>query len=794
VWKGDRFVWDSPEFRDLPLQLDEPPEPERFVQIVRKVGEESKDARRVEVPFDVIAPPPNRMWTCSSRDGLDVPLGRAGATKLQFMRLGRGTSQHVLVAGKTGSGKSSFLHALITNTALHYGPDEFEFYLIDFKKGVEFKTYATHQLPHCRVVAIESDREFGLSVLHRLDAVLKERGDLFRQHGVQDLPSFRRAHPDARLPRILLIIDEFHEFFVEDDRIAQDAALLLDRLVRQGRAFGIHVLLGSQTLAGAYTLARSTLGQMAVRIALQCSEADAHLILSEENSAARLLSRPGEAIYNDANGLVEGNHPFQIAWLPEDKRNVYLERIRELAERRGVQAEPPIVFEGNVPADPRQNEALVQLLRCPRWDTLVLEPTAWLGDPVEIKEPTAVQLRRQSGANVLLVGQDEAAALGVLSSILLSVAAQTRPAPEAQTAQFYIFDGGTAVSDHSELWARLAQTLPHRVRVVEPRRVKEAAEELAAELARRDEQSDLDAPPIFVFVHNLGRFRELRKDEDDFGFSFDKDKPADPAQQFLDVLRKGPALGIHTVVWCDSYNNVVRWMSSQTLRDLETRIVFHLSATDSSHLIDSTAAARLGKNRALLCLMDRGETEKFRPYAPPTDDWLHFVGQCFEQAVGALTPTVQPQTAQPPAPTTQPGQPDQAAQPVQPGQTEAPLGSTDSHTAPDEQQPSVEPARPTSEPESRGEPEGSTERPSEPTSVDRAEPATANQSEPPGGQPTRTEPEAPTPGPGAPTCAPEPSEAEPSALEPSESGRLDEDEEDTGEYWDEDDIDAWKIV
>ena len=129
------------------------------------------------------------------------------------------------------------------------------------------------------------------------------------------------------MPRILLIVDEFQEFFVEDDKIAQDAALLLDRLVRQGRAFGMHVLLGSQTLGGAYSLARSTLGQMAVRIALQCSETDAHLILSEDNTAARLLTRPGEAIYNDANGLVEGNHPFQVVWLSDSEREDYLRRI-----------------------------------------------------------------------------------------------------------------------------------------------------------------------------------------------------------------------------------------------------------------------------------------------------------------------------------------------------------------------------------------------------------------------------------------------------------------------------------
>ena len=65
----------------------------------------------------------------------------------------------------------------------------------------------------------------------------------------------------ATIPRILLIIDEFQEFFTEEDGVSQDAALLLDRIVRQGRAFGIHVLLGSQTLGGAYSLARATLGQ-----------------------------------------------------------------------------------------------------------------------------------------------------------------------------------------------------------------------------------------------------------------------------------------------------------------------------------------------------------------------------------------------------------------------------------------------------------------------------------------------------------------------------------------------------
>src|SRR5262249_59598052 len=128
----------------------------------------------------------------------------------------------------------------------------------------------------------------------------------------------------------------------EDDRISQDAAQLLDRLVRQGRAFGLHVLLGSQTLGGAYTLARSAIDQMAVRIALQCSEADAQLILSDDNSAARLLSRPGEAIYNDADGLLEGNNIFQVVWLADERRAGYLTTIRDPARTLSRTSAPPL--------------------------------------------------------------------------------------------------------------------------------------------------------------------------------------------------------------------------------------------------------------------------------------------------------------------------------------------------------------------------------------------------------------------------------------------------------------------
>ncbi len=642
-WKEDRFVWEHAAVGDLPLASDVPPPAERFTRIVRAVGEEVLRAGRVEVPFSCAVPEEDRWWTAPSRDGLDVPLGRAGAKKLQHLQLGKGTSQHVLVAGKTGSGKSTLWHALITNTAIRYSPDEVELYLVDFKKGVEFKAYATSRLPHARVVAIESEREFGLSVLERLDAELRERGDLFRSLGVQDVQGYRAARPEQRMPRVLLVIDEFQELFVEDDRVAQGAALLLDRLVRQGRAFGIHVLLGSQTLAGAYSLPRSTIGQMAVRVALQCSESDAHLILSEENTAARLLTRPGEAIYNDANGLYEGNHPFQVVWLPDDERTEYLKQIGDLAVQRGCDAPPAIVFEGNEPAELSGNASLVELLSAPTWPEVSPQTRAWLGSAVAIKPPTEAAFARQSGANLLIVGHREDLALGMMASSLVCVAAQH--APEAGKdgspgARFYVLDGLRPDSSEAGFFDRLAHAVPHDVRVVAPRDAGAAVHEIAGEVARRQESGTEDAPPIYLMIHNANRFRDLRRSDDDYGFSrFDEDRPASPAQQLATILREGPPLGVHTILWCDTYNAVSNTLDRQGLREVEMRVLFPMNATDSSNLVDSTAAAQLGVHRALLYNEGMGYLEKFRPYAIPSAEWLAWVRERLLARGGATAAT-----------------------------------------------------------------------------------------------------------------------------------------------------------
>ncbi len=626
--RDGRLAFDVEGLDDLMFRPDPGPPDDLLIEMSHRIGAAARDAGRVEVPFQTIAPADDQMWTRSTTGSVRIALGRAGATRLQELELGRGTAQHALVAGRTGSGKSTLLHALVTNLACWHSPDEIEFYLVDFKKGVEFKTYATHRLPHARAVAVESDREFGLSVLQRLDGILTERGERFRDAGVQDLAGWRTKRPDEPMPRVLLVVDEFQELFVDDDKVSQDAGLLLDRLVRQGRAFGMHVLLGSQTLGGAYSLNRATMGQMGIRIALACNEQDSMLILSDDNVAARLLSRPGEAIYNDQGGLVEGNSPFQVCWLPDEVRESYLSKVTELAETRAVADRGCVVFEGNAPAPIAGNRLLrttIETVPTPRPVTVPL----WLGEAVAIKDPTEAALRRQAGSNLVVVGQADEHALGLVTASIVAAAAGHR----LDAFSAVVLDGTPADDPNAGLLDAVAKHLPHRIERPGFRESGDAVLDIGRELARRLEAGEVDGPTILLVVHGLHRFRVLRRADDDYGFSMDEAPPT-PDKVFGSILRDGPEHGIFTIAWADTVGTLERCVDRQTMRSFDQRVMFQVGATDSSTLIDSPAAANLGPNRGLLFRDDRGTIEKFRPWSLPSESWLAAVGQMLEARGG----------------------------------------------------------------------------------------------------------------------------------------------------------------
>ena len=104
-------------------RFDPPPDAEtRRRSLVHKIGKAASTPTASKCPSRRSLPPAGEMWTSDTTSELRVAIGRTGATKLQYLAIGKGTRQHALFAGKTGSGKSTLFHVIITNLALCVQP------------------------------------------------------------------------------------------------------------------------------------------------------------------------------------------------------------------------------------------------------------------------------------------------------------------------------------------------------------------------------------------------------------------------------------------------------------------------------------------------------------------------------------------------------------------------------------------------------------------------------------------------------------------------------------------------
>lgn len=272
--------------------------------------------------------------------GFDIPIGWSPAGDFATLRLGATDSEHhALLAGKTGSGKSNLLHVLIHTLCEKYSPEELDLYLLDYKESTEFNVYATPPVPHARLVATESDPEYGVTVLRHLVGELEIRARLFKSENVNDFAEYRKSS-GVRLPRVLLVIDEFQVLFSEGRQVAEAAEQLLSKLLKQGRSFGIHILLATQTLKGINAQSiGSIITQLGCRIALACGQEDSAMILGGGNWAAADLRSPPEGIINNANGAKSGNVKFMIPFAGESEHR--RELLTKLIERSRLSGAAP---------------------------------------------------------------------------------------------------------------------------------------------------------------------------------------------------------------------------------------------------------------------------------------------------------------------------------------------------------------------------------------------------------------------------------------------------------------------
>ena len=175
-----------------------------------------------------------------------------------------------------------------------------------------------------------------------------------------------------------------------------------------------------------------------------------------------------------------------------------------------------------------------------------------------------------------------------------------------------MFDGTPADAPEFGVLERFAREHSIRATFSAYREIEAKLAEIAQDVTERADATGRERR--FLVVHQLQRYRTLRRNEDDFSFSA-SDAPLSPDKLLGGILREGPASGVHTLVMSDTLGSLQRAFDRNALREFDWKVLFQISPADSSTLIDSPSASRLGTNRGLLHSEELGLLEKFRPYA-----------------------------------------------------------------------------------------------------------------------------------------------------------------------------------
>ncbi|MEZ6132499.1 MAG: DNA translocase FtsK 4TM domain-containing protein [Planctomycetaceae bacterium] len=245
--------------------------------------------------------------TGARTDDMKIPLFFGKDVSGQALAVDLAKMPHLLIAGRTGTGKSVCLNTLILSILMTRTPDDVKMLMID-PKMVELSPYKT--LPHLMHPVI-TDMKKAEAVLAWAVDKMEERYDLLSQVGVRHLESYNKMdrasrlakmglselHEEAqsipdKMPYIVIIADEMADLMMTSGK---DVEAHIIRLAQKSRAVGIHLVLATQkpTVDVITGLIKSNLP---ARVSFQvASKMDSRVVLDE--SGAERLMGCGDMLY-----------------------------------------------------------------------------------------------------------------------------------------------------------------------------------------------------------------------------------------------------------------------------------------------------------------------------------------------------------------------------------------------------------------------------------------------------------------------------------------------------------------
>ncbi|MBX9769161.1 MAG: hypothetical protein K2X47_17935 [Bdellovibrionales bacterium] len=248
-----------------------------------------------------------------------------GTTRSRTIQGSLKETPHLLVAGQTGGGKSTFLRQLLTT--LHISNDDLEMTLVDLKGGLEFQLF--ENLPRVKVIP---DLEQTVRELSSIEESLHDRMRYLKSHGLVSIDQVRES-PDQMKTRSLVVVDEAAEIFLGAYDLGtarlQEARRILSQIARQGRAVGIHLVLATQR-PDSKSLDTQVKANLTGILCFQMPNNTSSITVLDSGRASLLPDIPGRALWKHGATLVEIQTPFLSVERAQETLTPYRVKRRNL--------------------------------------------------------------------------------------------------------------------------------------------------------------------------------------------------------------------------------------------------------------------------------------------------------------------------------------------------------------------------------------------------------------------------------------------------------------------------------
>ncbi|MGB5756507.1 MAG: DNA translocase FtsK, partial [Acidimicrobiales bacterium] len=283
---------------------------------------------------------------------LEVTLGRDITGKTIMANLA--AMPHLLVAGQTGSGKSSCINSMLTSILMRSTPDQVRLILVDPKR-VELTQY--ERLPHL-LTEVVTDPKKAANALAWAVREMERRYDLLSEVGVRDLNGYNKAVDEGRFdPRIghdgesteyqrlsyiVVVLDELADLMMV---AARDVEESICRIAQKARAVGIHLIIATQR-PSTNVITGLIKANVPARLAFAVSSLTDSRVILDQPGAERLVGR-GDGLLND--GTTSSPTRFQGAWVTEEEVSAIVEHW--------IQQAPEVHYDSRVLGDDGAGDA-----------------------------------------------------------------------------------------------------------------------------------------------------------------------------------------------------------------------------------------------------------------------------------------------------------------------------------------------------------------------------------------------------------------------------------------------------